>query len=162
MSVDLETNGLLGGSTFPMEEDDTLGQNGLLDGYTEPDLQENNLLGMIQDMGDDQMTLEMSKDLLQLETSASGKESQVHERLEMPISRTPSLPPSTTSMLAIAGPSRHIPSYSQLHREDTALRNAQALMMPRMLGVTAEGKTVSFGRKVRRKWDGVAVGIRYE
>lgn len=65
--------------------------------------------------------------------------------------------PNQESEAAQAGPSRltrHVVT------DDSAMRRAQALMMPRMHATLAKGKTISFGRRVRKQWDGTAVSCQ--
>lgn len=167
MFLDLESNGLLGQSPMAPAEDH-LEKNGLL-GEPEPDLQDNGLLGM---MADDQM-------LLDIESGMPDLQGMDHEpqSVQAEIASTPApfnqvdLEPSgllgipaalqqdaaQESSSSAAGPSRPRSLYQTSRNDDSALRAAQALTLPRMYGSTADGKMVSFGRKVRRKWDGVAV-----
>jgi hypothetical protein len=177
MSVGLESNGLLGGMEFPAEPNDGLVNNGLLSGLQEDDgLQSNGLLSMMED---DQMLLDIESGVGSLAGSKGGETGfsgvgQSEEgigssvpsrygadsRLSTPLDIDTDTYISSNSNLA--GPSKQRVSHQHVYRDDTALRNAQALSLPRMFASTADGKYVSFGRKVRRKWDGVAVSHRQQ
>ncbi|KAH8082309.1 P-loop containing nucleoside triphosphate hydrolase protein [Filobasidium floriforme] len=171
MSVELESNGLLGGMEFPAEPNNGLVNNGLLSGLQEDDgLQSNGLLAMMED---DQMLLDIESGVGSLAGSKGGEtglpgvgqseegigssvpsQYGAESRLSTPLDiDTDTYISSNTNL---AGPSKQRVSHQHVYRDDTALRNAQALSLPRMFASTADGKYVSFGRKVRRKWDGVA------
>jgi hypothetical protein len=171
MSVDLESNGLLGQSPMVPAEDH-LEKNGLL-GQPEPDLQDNGLLAM---MADDQMLLDIESGMVGLQETNQERLPEQTETVSTPahfnqMELEPSgllgLPAGLQQDAAqnisssAAGPSRLRSYYQTSRNDDSALRAAQALMLPRMYGSTADGKMVSFGRKVRRKWDGVAVSHLY-
>jgi hypothetical protein len=173
MSTELESNGILG-MELPKEHADDLADNGLLAGLQDDGLQGNGLLSMMED---DQMLLDIESGVGTLEehkaeeTVPHGVGRDYEEmgqavpcRYEPESSSLTSLGtdnnyvPSTSNL---AGPSKQRTSHQHVYREDTALRNAQALSLPRMFASTADGKFISFGRKVRRKWDGVAVSTSY-
>ena len=155
MSIELEGNGLLGMDP-PGESANDLADNGLLAGFQDDGLQGNGLLAMMED---DQMLLEIESGMGSL------------ERREENGGRTTSPPPEASfstpfeaddldsATMNMPGPSKQRKSYLHVSRDDTALRNAQALTLPRLFASTADGKYISFGRKVRRKWDGVAVSL---
>lgn len=172
MSVELESNGLLGGMEFPAEPNNGLVNNGLLSGLQEDDgLQSNGLLSMMED---DQMLLDIESRVGLLAEGKGGETGlpgigQSGEEIGPSVpSRYGADSPVSTSLdidmdtyipttSNLAGPSKQRVSHQHVYRDDTALRNAQALSLPRMFASTADGKYVSFGRKVRRKWDGIAV-----
>lgn len=166
MSTELETNGLLGMDP-PQDSPMELAGNGLLAGFREDGLQGNGLLAMMED---DQMLLDIESGV---GTLGEKEENAVRTNGTDGATRAVSTEPSTSALPSFpasdvdydlatsnfAGPSKQRTSTLHVARDDTALRNAQALAMPRMFASTSDGKFVSFGRKVRRKWDGVAVSL---
>ena len=167
MSVDLESNGLLGQSSTMLAANQ-LENNGLL-GEPEPNLEDNGLLKM---MADDQMLLDIESGMPDLqgtdreplpEQAKAVSTPEPFNQMELEPSGLLGVPADLQrdvtrhSTSSAAGPSRPRSLYQTSRNDDSALRAAQALTLPRMYGSTADGKMITFGRKVRRKWDGVAV-----